>query len=79
MSISEELIIISNLALTGATIVAAFVTYKDIHKDEQSTLRALIAKLPTVKVKARGKAKHERTEAHKDDLNLRQIKWGEQA
>ena len=69
MSISEELIIISNLALTGATVMAAFVTYKDIHKEEQSTIRALISKMPTIKVKARKKARHEATE----DTNVRRL------
>lgn len=48
ITVSEVLIIGSNFAVAGTAIVLAFVTYKDVAKEDQRTIRALIAKLPLV-------------------------------
>ena len=48
ITVSEVLIVGSNFAVAGTAIVLAFVTYKDVAKEDQRTIRALIAKLPLV-------------------------------
>lgn len=48
LTLSEVLVIGSNLAVAGTAVVLAFVTYKDVNKEDQITIRDLIAKLPVV-------------------------------
>jgi hypothetical protein len=51
---TDLLVILSNFALTVVTLLAAFVTLVDIHKDDQKTLRMILFGRHTVKLSRRG-------------------------
>ena len=52
---TDVLIILSNIALTLVTLLAAFVTIVDIHKDDQKTLRMILFGRQVVTHKPKGK------------------------
>ena len=57
---TDMLVILSNFALSIVTLLAAFVTLVDIHKDDEKTLRMVLFGKHTVKLpRLRGGGRHE--------------------
>ena len=52
---TDMLVILSNFALTVVTLLATFVTFVDIHKDDEKTLRMVLFGKHTVKLPRRAR------------------------
>lgn len=56
---TDMLVILSNFALTIVTLLAAFVTLVDIHRDDQKTLRMILFGRHQVELARRKRGRHE--------------------